>query len=142
MTQRPTLFRAVVCMAPILDMVRYHMFDNAQLWKEEFGTSDDPNDFAVLLSYSPYHQVRNGTAYPATMIVSGDADQKCNPLHARKMSARLQAATTSEHPIVLDYSRHRGHSPVLPLSERIEALTNRMAFLCDQLNLPRGIGDF
>jgi prolyl oligopeptidase len=69
------------------------------------------------------------------MIVSGDSDQNCNPLHARKMTARLQAANNSESTILLDYSRHRGHSPVLPLSERVEALTDRMAFLCDQLDL-------
>jgi prolyl oligopeptidase len=99
-------------------------------------TADDPDDFTALLGYSPYHRVREGVSYPATMIVSGDADQNCNPLHARKMIARLQAANVSEHPIFLDYSRHRGHSPVLPLSERIEALTDRMAFLCDQLQLP------
>jgi prolyl oligopeptidase len=135
-TQRPDLFRAVVCMVPILDMLRYHLFDNAHVWKEEFGTADDPDDFTALLGYSPYHRVREGVSYPATMIVSGDADQNCNPLHARKMIARLQAANVSEHPILLDYSRHRGHSPVLPLSERIEALTDRMAFLCDQLQLP------
>ncbi|MBZ5666475.1 MAG: prolyl oligopeptidase family serine peptidase [Acidobacteriia bacterium] len=136
MTQRPYLFRAVVCMVPMLDMLRYHLFDNAHVWKEEFGTADDPDDFAALLRYSPYHQVQEGVSYPATMIVSGDADQNCNPLHARKMIARLQAANASEHPIFLDYSRHRGHSPVLPLSERIDALTDRMAFLCDQLQLP------
>jgi prolyl oligopeptidase len=69
------------------------------------------------------------------MIVSGDADQNCNPLHARKMTARLQAANVSGSPIFLDYNPHRGHSPVLPLSERIEALTDRMAFLCDQLQV-------
>jgi prolyl oligopeptidase len=136
MTQRPDLFRAVVCMVPMLDMLRYHLFDNAHVWKEEFGTADDPDDFVALLGYSPYHCVRERVAYPATMIVSGDADQNCNPFHARKMTARLQAANASKHPILLDYSRHRGHSPVLPLSERIEALTNRMAFLCDQLQLP------
>jgi len=136
MTQRPDLFRAVVCMVPMLDMLRYHLFDNAHVWKEEFGTAEDPGDFAALLSYSPYHRVQEGVSYPATMIVSGDADQNCNPLHARKMTARLQAANASEYPIFLDYSRHRGHSPVLPLSERIEALTDRMAFLCDQLQLP------
>jgi prolyl oligopeptidase len=136
MTQRPDLFRAVVCMVPMLDMLRYHLFDNAHVWKEEFGTAEDPNDFAALLSYSPYHRVQEGVSYPATMIVSGDADQNCNPLHARKMTARLQATNASEYPIFLDYSRHRGHSPVLPLSERIEALTDRMAFLCDQLQLP------
>jgi len=70
------------------------------------------------------------------MIVSGDADRNCNPLHARKMTARLQAANVSERPIFLDYNKFRGHSPVLPLGERIEALTDRMAFLCDQLQLP------
>jgi len=136
MTQRPDLFRAVVCMVPLLDMVRYHLFDNAHGWKDEFGTADVPEDFRALLNYSPYHNVRDDTAYPATMIVSGDADQSCNPLHARKMTARLQSVNVSgHHPILLDYNRHRGHSPVLPLSERIEALTDRMAFLCDQLQL-------
>ncbi len=136
LTQRPDLFRAVVCMVPMLDMLRYHLFDNAHVWKDEFGTADDPDDFPILAKYSPYHQVRQGVAYPATMIVSGDADRNCNPLHARKMTARLQAANVSERPIFLDYSKFRGHSPVLPLGERIEALTDRMAFLCDQLQLP------
>ncbi|MHB8527258.1 MAG: prolyl oligopeptidase family serine peptidase [Candidatus Acidiferrales bacterium] len=136
LTQRPELFRAIVCMAPLLDMLRYHLFDNAHVWREEFGTAEDRDDFAVLASYSPYHRVQDGGAYPATMIVSGDADGNCNPLHARKMAARLQAANTSPYPILLDYSPFRGHSPVLPLSERMEGLTDRMAFLCDQLGLP------
>jgi len=135
MTQRPDLFRAVVCMVPMLDMLRYHLFDDAHVWKEEFGTADDPEDFPALFGYSPYHRVRDGAEYPATMIVSGDSDGNCNPLHARKMTARLQAANASDRPIVLDYSRYRGHSPVLPLSQRIDALTDRMAFLCDQLQL-------
>ena len=136
MTQRPELFRAVVCMVPMLDMLRYHLFDSAHVWQEEFGTAEDPEDFAALAKYSPYHQVQDGVAYPATMIVSGDADRNCNPLHARKMTARLQAANASPYPIFLDYSPFRGHSPVLPLSVRIDALTDRMAFLCDQLQLP------
>jgi prolyl oligopeptidase len=135
LTQRPDLFRAVVCMVPLLDMLRYHLFDNAHVWVDEFGTADNPDDFPALARYSPYHHIRDGAAYPATMIVSGDADRNCNPLHARKMTARLQAANTSDNPIVLNYSRFRGHSPVLPLSERVEALTDRMAFLCDQLRL-------
>ncbi|MGD0963291.1 MAG: prolyl oligopeptidase family serine peptidase [Candidatus Acidiferrales bacterium] len=135
LTQRPDLFRAVVCMVPILDMLRYHHFDRARFWKDEFGTAEDPDDFVALAKYSPYHQIRQGMAYPATMIVSGDADRNCNPLHARKMTARLQNATCSEQPIILDYCKFRGHSPVLPLSDRIEALTDRMAFICDQLKL-------
>jgi prolyl oligopeptidase len=124
-----------VCMVPMLDMLRYHLFDNTHVWKEEFGTADDPEDFPALLRYSPYHNVHDRTAYPATMIVSGDSDRNCNPLHARKMTARLQAATLCQSPIFLDYRTQRGHSPVLPLSERVDALTDRMAFLCDQLNL-------
>jgi len=136
MTQRPELFRAVLCIAPVLDMLRYHLFDDAQLWEEEFGTSADGADFAALVEYSPYHTVKDKTSYPATFMVSGDNDQKCNPLHARKMTARLQAANTSENPVLLDYSSQRGHSPVLPLTDRVEALTDRLAFLCDQLGLP------
>jgi prolyl oligopeptidase len=135
MTQRPDLFRAVLCMVPMLDMLRYHLFDNAHVWKDEFGTAEDPEDFRALHAYSPYHAVRERTAYPATMIVSGDADRNCNPLHARKMTARLQAANSSSNPIFLDYSIHRGHSSVLPLSTRIEALTDRLSFLCDQLGV-------
>jgi prolyl oligopeptidase len=137
LTQRPDLFRAAVCMVPVLDMLRYHLFDNAHLWKYEYGTADDADDFAVLASYSPYHHVRPGVTYPATMIVSGDSDGSCNPLHARKMTARLQSANVSSRPIILDYSAQRGHSPVLPLSERVKGLSDRMAFLCDQLQLQR-----
>jgi prolyl oligopeptidase len=135
MTQRPQLFEAVLCMVPMTDMLRYHLFDNAHVWKQEFGTADDQGDFAALIGYSPYHNVRDGVKYPATMIVSGDSDQNCNSLHARKMTARLQAANGSDRQIILDYSPQRGHSPVLPLSQRIDALTDRLAFICDQLGL-------
>jgi prolyl oligopeptidase len=135
MTQRPELFQAVLCMVPLLDMLRYHLFDNAHVWRTEFGTAEDPEDFDALLRYSPYHAVKDRVAYPATMLVSGDADQNCNPLHARKMAARLQAANISDTPILIDYRELRGHSPVLPLTTRIDALTDRLAFLCDQLHL-------
>lgn len=135
LTQRPGMFRAVVCMVPLLDMLRYHLYDNAHVWAEEFGTADNAEDFEALAGYSPYHRIQDHTEYPAVMLVSGDADRNCNPLHARKMTARLQAATSADRPIFLDYSEFRGHSPVLPLSERIDALTDRMAFLCDQLQL-------
>jgi len=136
MVLRPELFRAILCIAPLADMLRYHLFDNAHVWRAEFGTAEDPDDFAALCGYSPYQLIRRGTRYPATMIVSGDADGNCNPLHARKITARLQAANTSENPILLAYTSFRGHSPVLPLSQRVESLANRVAFLLDQLQLP------
>jgi prolyl oligopeptidase len=135
LTQRPELFRSVLCLVPLTDMLRYHLFDNAHVWREEFGTTEDPEDFEALARYSPYQRIHDSVLYPATMIVSGDADQTCNPLHARKMTARLQAVNASNHPVILDYSEFRGHSPVLPLTTRIEALTDRLAFLCDQLGL-------
>jgi prolyl oligopeptidase len=127
-------------MVPVLDMLRYHLFDNAHIWRDEYGTVDQLEDFEVLMKYSPYQRVCAGIPYPAVMFVSGDADHNCNPLHARKMTARLQAANASEHPIILDYSTFRGHSPVLPVSDRIEALTDRIAFMCDQLQLPVAFG--
>ncbi len=135
LTQAPTLFRAVVCIAPLLDMLRYHLFDGAAKWKEEFGTSEVPEEFLVLRNYSPYHRLSKNVSYPAVMMVSGDADQNCNPLHARKMIALLQAASNSPHPIILDYNPHRGHVPVLPLSVRVDALTDRVAFVCNELGL-------
>jgi len=135
LTQRPDLFRAVVCLVPLLDMLRYHLFDSAHVWCDEYGTAEHAADFAALLAYSPYHHVHGGVCYPATLIVSGDRDQTCNPMHARKMTARLQSSS-SANPVLLDYSSVRGHSPVLPLSDRVEALTDRMAFLSDQLGLP------
>jgi prolyl oligopeptidase len=135
LTQRPDLFRAVLCLGPLLDMLRYHKFDLASYWIEELGSADLPDDFRVLHSYSPYHRIRDNVSYPAVMFISGDADTRCNPMHTRKMAARLQAATASNHPILLDYKPVWGHVPVQPLTSRIEALTDRLLFLCRELDL-------
>jgi prolyl oligopeptidase len=135
LTQRPGLFRAVVCSGPLLDMLRYHYFDYAEGWIEEYGCADNSNDFPHLLAYSPYHHVENGVPYPSVMLVSGDADSRCNPMHARKMTARLQAATGSNYPILLSYRPEWGHMPVMPLGLRIEALTDRLAFICHELDI-------
>jgi prolyl oligopeptidase len=135
LTQRPELFRAVVCLAPLLDMLRYQHFDFARQYREEYGTAEDADDFVALNAYSPYHHVKDGVAYPAVLLISGDMDMNCNPMHARKMTARLQAASTSGHPVILDYNSERGHKPVMPLSERIRGLTNRVSFLCDELGI-------
>jgi prolyl oligopeptidase len=134
-TQRPELFRAAICLGPLLDMVRYHLFDFARGWSDEYGTVEDEQDCKYLLNYSPYHKVRDGVAYPAVLFISGDADTRCNPMHARKMTARLQAATTSDHPILLDYKTNWGHTPVQPRSVRLEALTDRLAFICHELGV-------
>jgi prolyl oligopeptidase len=140
MTQRPDLFRAVLCIAPLLDMVRYEQFDSARKWRHEYGTAEDPGDFEALYAYSPYHQVHEDVNYPSTLFVSGDKDDRCNPAHVRKMAALLQTHNSQLNPILVDYSQHRGHVPVLPLSVRIEALARRIAFICYELgmNVPLG----
>jgi prolyl oligopeptidase len=134
-TQRPDLFRAAICLGPLLDMTRYHLFDFAAGWADEYGSPDDEQDFRYLLRYSPYHHVQQGADYPAVLLISGDADTRCNPMHARKMAARLQAANRSKYPILLDYRPNWGHTPVQPLSTKVEALADRLAFLCHELGV-------
>lgn len=135
LTQRPDLFHAVVCLGPLLDMLRYHLFDFGNMWIDEYGTSEVEEDFRHILAYSPYHAVEERVPYPALLLISGDADTRCNPMHARKMAARLQAATSSGRPILLDYKPTWGHAPLQPLTRRIEALTDRLAFICHELNV-------
>jgi prolyl oligopeptidase len=141
MTQRPELFRAVLCIAPILDMLRYERFGNAGKWREEYGTVENSEDFHALHAYSPYHRVRDSVNYPATLFVTGDKDAQCDPAHVRKMAARLQNRDAQRHSILVDYSSERGHTPSLPLSVRIEALTHRLAFLCSELGIAIPEGD-
>ena len=135
MIQRPDLFRAVLSIAPLLDMVRFDRFDQARKWRSEYGSPDDPGDFKSLLAYSPYHNVEESCDYPATLFVSGDSDDRCNPAHVRKMAALLQNRDAQKNAIVVDYTAERGHSPVLPLSIRVEALARRLAFLCHELGI-------
>ncbi len=135
LTQRPDLFAAVVCSYPLLDMIRYHRFLVARFWIPEYGSSDDPEQFKYLLAYSPYHRVKPGTRYPAVLFITGDADTRVDPLHARKMAARLQAATASDRPILLRYDTKAGHSGGLPLSKQIEDLTDELSFLLWQLGV-------
>ena len=135
LTQRPDLFRAAICLGPLLDMTRYHLFDFAVGWADEYGSPEDQEDFQTLLAYSPYHHVVDGVIYPAVLLISGDADTRCNPMHARKMAARLQAASTSTRPVLLDYRTAWGHTPTQPFSTKIEALTERVAFVCHELGV-------
>jgi prolyl oligopeptidase len=140
MTQRPSLFQAVLCIAPLLDMVRHERFDQARKWRQEYGTVEDAEEFASLYGYSPYHRIQDGVNYPATLFVTGDRDDRCNPAHVRKMAARLQSCSAQTNPVVVDYSAERGHSPVLPLSVRKAGLSRRIAFFANELGLaiPQG----
>lgn len=134
-TQRPDLFSAAICLGPLLDMTRYHRFDLAASWADEFGSPEDEQDFLCLLAYSPYQRVLDGVDYPAVLLISGDSDTRCNPLHARKMTARLQVASNSGRPILLEYQPAWGHTPVQPFSAKVDALTDRLAFICHELGV-------
>src|SRR5262249_60003109 len=120
LTQRPDLFRAVVCQVPLLDMVRYHLFRIARLWIPEYGSADDPAAFRWLYAYSPYHHVRDGERYPAVLLTTGESDSRVDPLHARKMAARVQAATASGRPVLLRVETRAGHGQGKPPATALE----------------------
>lgn len=119
-TQRPDLFGAVVCEVPLLDMIRYQNFLVARFWTSEYGSSEDAEQFHYILQYSPYQNVKDGTRYPAVLFTTGDGDTRVAPLHARKMTARMQAATAGDQPILLRYDTKSGHSGGDPVDKQIE----------------------
>jgi prolyl oligopeptidase len=136
LTQRPDLFAAVICSYPLLDMVRYHNFLVAKYWVPEYGSSDNADQFKYIYAYSPYHHVKAGTKYPSVLFISGDSDTRVAPLHARKMTALMQAATTgSDHPILLHYDTTAGHSGGTPASKQIENTTDELGYLFWQLGV-------
>lgn len=141
LTQRPDLFRAAICGVPLLDMIRFHKFLLGPLWVSEYGSAEDPQQFKTLLAYSPYHHVQAGTRYPAVMFMTGDSDTRVAPLHARKMTALLQAAASgqAERPVLLRYETSAGHSAGQSLVKTIESDVDRMGFLFWQLGMNKEV---
>jgi prolyl oligopeptidase len=137
LTQRPELYQAVVCGYPLEDMLRFQKFMEGAYWVAEYGSAENAEQFPYLYAYSPYHQVRAGMKYPAVLFVTGDGDTRVAPLHARKMAARLQAATASERPILLLYDTKSGHSGGRPVNKEIEENTDTLSFLFWQLGVER-----
>lgn len=137
LTQRPELFRAVFCAVPLLDMIRYHHFRIARLWIPEYGSADDPEQFEWLWAYSPYHHVKRGTVYPATLITTGEEDSRVDPMHARKMTALLQWATAGagDRPILLRAEANAGHGQGKPLHKRVAEAADQWGFIGWQLGV-------
>lgn len=133
LTQRPDLWRAAVSGVPLLDMLRYDKFRMAKLWVSEYGTAERAEDFQWLYNYSPYHRVEDGVAYPATLIYTADSDSRVDPMHARKMVARLQAATSSQEPILLRYEAAAGHGRGKPLHKVVDEWADIWSFVFAQL---------
>jgi|HubBroStandDraft_6_1064221.scaffolds.fasta_scaffold00076_51 prolyl oligopeptidase len=134
-TQRPDLFRAVVSYVGIYDMLRVELDPNGAFNVTEFGTVKDPDQFKALYAYSPYHHVKDGTAYPAILFLTGENDHRVNPMQSRKMTARLQAANRSDHPILLRTTSSAGHGFGTALDEQIEQGADVFSFLFDQLGV-------
>ena len=139
MTQRPDLFRAVVCQVPLLDMLRYQNFQIAKLWIPEYGSADDPKQFQWLYAYSPYHHVKPGTEYPAIMFMTADSDTRVEPMHAKKMAALMQAEAANgqsrERPILLRIESKAGHGAGKPIAKQIEEGVDIYSFLFWQLGV-------
>jgi prolyl oligopeptidase len=135
LTQRPELVRAVLVQVPLLDMLRYHRFLLARLWIPEYGSPDDPEQFRWLRAYSPYHHVRQGVVYPAVLLATAESDTRVDPMHARKMAARLQAATSGDRPVLLRLESRAGHGAGKPLSKVVDELTDSWTFVFSEVGV-------
>ena len=134
LTQRPDLFNAVVCVAPLLDMIRYTTSELGPTWTVEYGDPEDPEQFGWLIEYSPYHRVREGIDYPATMFVVFDNDTRTDPMHGRKMAAAVQHATSGQRPILLRTEGDVGHG-ARSLDKSITETADTLAFLAHHTGL-------
>jgi prolyl oligopeptidase len=138
-TQRPDLFRAVICAVPLLDMLHYQNFQIAKLWIPEYGSSDNPEQFKWLYAYSPYHHVKAGTEYPAILFMTADTDTRVDPMHAKKMAAEMQAEAkngeSKTRPILLRIESKAGHGQGKPVTKQIEEYTDIYSFLFWQVGV-------
>ena len=133
MTQRPELFGACLPAVGVMDMLRFHKFTAGQFWRDEYGDPDDADDFPTLLAYSPYHNIKPGTPYPATMVITADTDDRVVPGHSFKFAAALQHAQAGTAPTLLRVETRAGHGAGTPTKKRIEQAADQWAFLLEQL---------
>ncbi len=134
-TQRPELFRAVVCRVPLLDMLHYQNFQIARLWVSEYGSAENAEQFKWLYAYSPYHHVKAGVEYPAVLFMTADSDSRVDPMHARKMTALMQGVAKKGRPVLLRVESKAGHGAGNPVAKRIEEGTDVYSFLWWQLGV-------
>jgi prolyl oligopeptidase len=134
-TQHPEMYRAAVSAVPLTDMLRYDNFLIAKLWVSEYGSPEDPEQFEWLLGYSPYHHVKDGTAYPAVLMMTADGDTRVDPMHARKMAAALQHASSSGRPVLLRTEDAAGHGQGKPMSKVADEYADLYGFLLWQLGM-------
>ena len=137
MTQHPELFGAIVCGYPLLDMLRYQKFEQGPHWTTEYGSAEDDKQFFYLLKYSPYQNVKASGEYPAILFFTGDSDTRVDPLHARKMTALMQASSKSGRPILLHYSLSGGHSAGVSVEQKVQDDADQLSFLWTETGKPK-----
>jgi prolyl oligopeptidase len=134
-TQRPDLFGAALPAVGVMDMLRFHKFTIGWAWTSDYGSADNPEEFKALYAYSPLHNIRPGTKYPATLITTADHDDRVVPAHSFKFAATLQAAQAGEKPVLIRIETKAGHGAGKPTSKIIEEAADRYAFLVKNLGM-------
>ena len=135
MAQRPELFRAALPAVGVMDMLRFHKFTRGWAWTSDYGSPDDATEFKALFAYSPYHNLKSGVSYPATMVTTADHDDRVVPAHSFKFAARLQEAHRGPHPVLIRIETKAGHGAGKPTSKVIEEAADKFAFLVKELGV-------
>jgi prolyl oligopeptidase len=135
MTQRPELFGACLPAVGVMDMLRFHKFTEGRLWVDDYGSADDPEEFKALYAYSPYHNLKPGTRYPATLVTTADTDDRVVPGHSFKFTAELQRDQAGDAPVLIRVTTRAGHGAGKPVRMRIEELADQWAFLVKNLGV-------
>ena len=133
--QRPDLFGAALPAVGVMDMLRFHLFTAGRFWMDEYGSSDDAEQFKTLIRYSPYHNLRPGTNYPATMVTTADTDDRVVPMHSFKYAAALQRAQAGDAPTLIRIETRAGHGAGTPTAKQIEQVADKWAFLVRELGM-------
>jgi prolyl oligopeptidase len=135
MTQHPELFRAALPAVGVMDMLRFHKFTIGWAWTSDYGSSENPDEFRALHAYSPYHNLKPGVHYPATLVTTGDHDDRVVPAHSFKFAARLQACHRGSHPVLIRIETRAGHGAGKPTDKLIQETADRWAFLSRELGM-------
>jgi prolyl oligopeptidase len=135
MTQRPSLFGAAIPMVGVMDMLRFHKFTIGWAWTSDYGSADNPDEFKALVKYSPLHNLKPGTSYPATMVTTADHDDRVVPAHSFKFAATAQAAQAGCNPILIRIDTKAGHGAGKPTAKQIEEVADRWGFLTKALKM-------
>ena len=141
--QRPDLFAAAIPAVGVMDMLRFHQFTAGRFWVDDYGSADNAEEFNALYAYSPYHNIKAGTKYPAVLVTTADTDDRVVPGHSFKYAAAIQAAQEGDAPVLIRIETRAGHGAGIPTEKTIQSYADQWAFLVRNLDvrLPEGYGE-